>query len=404
MNVCLARQPIFDVKLNVIGYELLYRSSETSTSFDCSDPDMASSQMIMMGLDTGIKKLTENRLAFVNFTEKLLLSGVTTILPKNHLVVEILEDIVPGSEIIQACRNLKKLGYTLSLDDFVYNEESKAFLEVADIVKIDFLNRSLNDIKEDVHAITSSFKIKLLAEKVETREVFDQARDMGFEYFQGYFFSRPEIFGRKKMTPLRVNQLQLIRHAMDPLVDYRKLAAIIKNDAVLSYRILRLVNSAYYGLQYTVKNIRHALAILGIVNIKKYVTLLTLEHMSDEKPEELIRISLIRGRFLESLAPLAGMRKAQDDLFLMGLFSLIDVLSDTPMDEIIEKTSLPEKVAIPLLSGRGVYADLLNIIANYERGNWDAATEIADTYGLSTQEIFKIFVDSVEWASELLQR
>jgi c-di-GMP-related signal transduction protein len=404
MNVCLARQPIFDAKLKVIGYELLYRSNENSTVFDSDDPDQASSQMVMMGLDNDMKKLAENRLAFVNFTEKLLLSGIITILPKNHLVVEILEDVRPNSDILKACRNLKKQGYILSLDDYVYDENNKAFLEYADIVKIDFLDRDLNDIKKDVHLITSNYKVKLLAEKVETREVFEQAKEMGFVYFQGYFFSKPELFGKKKLTALRINQLQLIRHAMDPLVDYRKLAAIIKNDAVLSYRILRLVNSAYYGLQYTVKNIRHALAILGIVNIRKYVTLLTLEQMTDEKPEELIRISLIRGRFLESLAPFVGVRKYQEDLFLMGLFSLIDVLSDTPMNEVIEKTNLPEKVAIPLLTGKGTYADLLNIIVNYERGNWDEATAIADQYGLSSQELFKLFIDSVEWASELLQK
>ena len=144
---------------------------------------------------------------------------------------------------------------------------------------------------------------------------------MGFVYFQGYFFSKPQIVTGKKLMPLRVNQFKLIRSAMDPMVDYRKLASIIKNDTALSYRILRLVNSAYYGLKYQVKSLRHALAILGINNIKKYVTLLTIHQMTDEKPEELVRISLIRGRFLESLAPLLRMRKNKDDLFMLGLFS-----------------------------------------------------------------------------------
>ena len=267
MNICLARQPIFDTKLNVIGYELLYRSNENSTCYDGSDPDLASSEMIMTGLDTSIKMLTDNRLAFINFTESLLLNEAATILPKSHLVVEILEDISPDKDVISSCKKLKKQGYILSLDDFVYSDKKGPFLELVNIIKIDFLNRDINSIKSDVKKLSDYRNIRLLAEKVETREVFELAKSLGFVYFQGYFFSKPEIFSKKKLTPLKANQLQLIHHAMDPMVDYKKLASVIKNDTVLSYRVLRLVNSAYYGLQYNVKNIRHALAILGI---KKY--------------------------------------------------------------------------------------------------------------------------------------
>ncbi len=404
MNVCLARQPIFDTQLNVIGYELLYRSNENSTAYDGSDPDLASSEMILMGLDAGIKMLTDNRLAFINFTESLLLNEAATILPKKHLVVEILEDVSPDKNIINSCRKLKKQGYTLSLDDFVYSDVLAPFLELADIVKIDFLNRDISSIKQDVKILSKIPTIRLLAEKVETKEVFELAQNLGFVYFQGYFFSKPQIFGKKKMNPVKANQLQLIHHAMDPMVDYKKLAAIIKNDTVLSYRILRLVNSAYYGLQYPVKNIRHALAILGIKSIRKFVTLLTIEQMTDEKPEELIRMSLIRGRVLESLAPFVRMRKYKDDLFMLGLFSLIDVLSDTPMDEIIEKTNLPKDVAGALLTGSGKYADLLNIIVYYEHGNWSETTHISKNYGLSVSEIFKVYIPAIEWTNELLMK
>lgn len=401
MNVCLARQPIFDTKLKVIGYELLFRSNENSTAYDGSDPDVASTEIIIMGLDAGIKMLTDNRLAFINFTENLLLNEAATVLPKKHLVIEILEDVNPYEDVLISCKNLKIQGYTLALDDFVYTDKLAPFLDLVDIVKIDFLNRDINSIKEDVHILSKIPAIRLLAEKVETKEVFELAQSLGFVYFQGYFFSKPEIFGKKKMTPIRANQLQLIQHAMDPLVDYKKLASIIKKDTVLSYRILRLVNSAYYGMQYTVKNIRHALAILGIRNIRKFVTLLAIEQMTDEKPEELIKISLIRGRVLELLAPFVGLSKHKDDLFMLGLFSLIDILADTPMNEVIEKTNLPKKVAYALLAGDGTYADLLNIIISYERGNWAETTEMSQRYGLSTNEIFKAYIPAVEWSNEL---
>ncbi len=402
MNICLARQPIFDAKLNVIGYELLYRSNEGSTSYDGSDPDQASSEMIMMGLDASIKMLAEDRLAFINFTENLILNEAATILPKSNLVVEILESISPNEEVLRSCRKLKRQGYTLSLDDFIYSEESAAFLELADIVKIDFLNRDMKDIERDVEKIARFSHIHLLAEKVETREVFELAKGLNFVYFQGYFFSKPVLISRKKLTPVKANQLQLIHYAMDPLVDYKKLASIIANDAVLSYRILRLVNSAYYGLQYKVKNIRHALAILGIRNIRKYVALLTIDRMNDEKPEELIKISMVRGRVLEALAGLAGMRRSRDELFMLGLFSLIDVLSDSTMDEVLERINLPNRVSQALVTGEGKYADMLNIVMSYERGDWSLAAEIADRYKLSIDELFRIYVPAIEWANEIL--
>jgi EAL and modified HD-GYP domain-containing signal transduction protein len=388
----------------VIGYELLYRSNENSREYDGSDPDQASSEVIMTSLDASIKMLADNKLAFINFTENLLLSEAAAILPRSHLVIEILEDILPDKDVLSSCRKLAEQGYTLSLDDFVYSDMRAPFLELAHIIKIDFLNREIDSIKEDVKILSRYNKIKLLAEKVETREVFELAKSLGFVYFQGYFFSKPVIFSKKKLSPLKANQLQLIHYAMDPMVDYKKLAAVIKNDAVLSYRILRLVNSAYYGLQYNIKNIRHALAILGITNIRKYVTLLTIERMTDEKPEELIRISLIRGHVLEALASLTEMRKSKDDLFMLGLFSFIDVLSDTSMDEVIEIISLPQKVAHALRYGEGKYADMLNLIINFERGNWAQSAELARKFNLSLVELYKLYIPAVEWANQILMK
>lgn len=403
MSAFLARQPIFDVKLNVIGYELLYRSSEKSAAYDGSDPDKASMETIMHGLDDGIKTLTDNRLAFINFTETLLLNEAAIILPRSHLVVEILEGILPVKDVVKACRKLKKQGYMLSLDDFVFSEEYRPFLELVDIVKIDFLNRKEEEIKKDVKLLSEYGNIRLLAEKVETQEIFSVSKEMGFTLFQGYFFSKPVIMERKSIQPVQINQLQMMRCAMDPLVDYKKLAAIIKNDTVLSYRILRLVNSAYYGMKYNIKSIHHALAILGLNSIKKYVTLFAVNTMKEEKPEELMRISLIRGHFLESLAPIIRNKKAKEDLFLLGLFSLIDVMSDTPMEEIVEKTKMPEKVAQALTTGSGKYAELLSIIKNYEKGNWADAIDTASENNISPKELYKLYMEAVLWAADILR-
>ena len=409
MSTCLARQPIFDTNLNVYGYELLFRSSEASKSYDGTDPDQASSETIMLSLDIGARRLTGNRMAFINFTENLLLNEVATILPRNFLVVEILETVNPSEEVLEACKKLKKQGYLLSVDDYEYSESNLELLELADIVKIDFLKytntetlkKEVEKIKARLHKIGRLSKTRLLAEKVESQEAYAMAKEIGFSYFQGYFFSKPEIFSKKTIYPMRVNQLRLVREAMDPMVDYKRLAETIGNDPILSYRILRLVNSAYYGLRYRLSSIKHALAVLGIENIKKYVTLLTIEQMTDDKPDELCRMSLIRGHFLESLAPLVGMRKAKNDLFLLGLFSLMDIMTGVTMQEVVELTQLSENIAVPLLTGKGKKADMLNLIVSYEQGSFDNTGEMAMKYGLSLQVILELYLDAVEWSDEL---
>ena len=409
MSTCLARQPIFDTNLNVYGYELLFRSSEASKSYDGKDPDQASSETIMLSLDIGARRLTGNRMAFINFTENLLLNEVATILPRNFLVVEILETVNPSEEVLEACKKLKKQGYLLSVDDYEYSESNLELLELADIVKIDFLKytntetlkKEVEKIKARLHKIGRLSKTRLLAEKVESQEAYAMAKEIGFSYFQGYFFSKPEIFSKKTIYPMRVNQLRLVREAMDPMVDYKRLAETIGNDPILSYRILRLVNSAYYGLRYRLSSIKHALAVLGIENIKKYVTLLTIEQMTDDKPDELCRMSLIRGHFLESLAPLVGMRKAKNDLFLLGLFSLMDIMTGVTMQEVVELTQLSENIAVPLLTGKGKKADMLNLIVSYEQGSFDNTGEMAMKYGLSLQVILELYLEAVEWSDEL---
>lgn len=409
MSTCLARQPIFDTNLNVYGYELLYRSSETSKSYDAADPDQASSETIMLSLDIGARRLTGNKMAFINFTENLLMNEVATILPRNFLVVEILETVSTSDEVLNACRRLKKQGYLLSVDDYEYSEATAGLLELADIVKIDFLKyesaaalkKEVEQIRERLHKIGRSTKTRLLAEKVETKDDYLLARELGFSYFQGYFFSKPEIFGKKTIYPMRVTQLRLVRDAMDPMVDYKRLAETISNDPILSYRILRLVNSAYYGLRYRLSSIKHALAVLGIENIKKYVTLLTIEQMTDDKPDELCRMSLIRGHFLESIAPLVGLRKAKNDLFLLGLFSLMDIMTGFSMQEVVELTQLSESIAIPLLTGTGKKSDMLKLILSYEQGHFEQTAEMASKYGLSIQIILQLYLDAVEWSDEL---
>lgn len=403
MPSCVARQPIFNEKLQIYGYELLYRNTEKSVVFDGIDADMASSETIMNSFhDMGVERVTNGRRAFINFTEKLLLDDVATILPRKILVIELLEDILPTPEVLQACNSLRSKGYTIALDDFRVQPQYFPLLEVADIVKIDFMDTAPSIIAAFARSMENK-SVTLLAEKIETYEDFDFAKSVGFSLFQGFFFSKPVIVQTDvKLSPLRLNCLRLIRLAFDPNVDFTKVSKIIKQDVALSYRLLRVVNSAYFGLRYSVNNIRQALAILGMDEVKKWITLISMAEITEDKPSELITMSLIRARLLETLGPSVGLTKYADDLFMLGLMSLMDAITDMPFEEVAKLTQISDEIFEAITSKKGKYGDLLTMVTLYERCEWDSAFELAEQYKISQDELTEKYLQAVEWSDILM--
>ncbi len=402
MNSFIARQPIFDIRQHVYAYELLYRANSTTNAFNPEvDQNRASSEiMIESFLGMGLEKLTGSCRAFINFTESLLTQNVATLFPREQLVIELLETISPTDEIIESCRYLKEKGYTLALDDFVFSPEFLPLMDLADIIKIDFLASSIDEIKAIMRNVNRN-KTKLLAEKIETQEMFDIAKNMGFSYFQGYFFSKPVILSDKKLEPLKLNYLRLIRYVHQPNMDFPKVAKAIRTDMVLTYKLLRLVNSAYFGMRNEIKDIQHALAILGTRETKKWVTLITMMGIHDGKPEETIRMSMVRGRFLEVMGADIDLGVKGEALYTTGLFSLIDVITEQPKEQVIEQLNLPKPIKSALLNGVGDLARALDIIANYERGKWDEAMKFAYPFGITSDDIIRYYFDSLSWCNNM---
>lgn len=400
MASCVARQPIFHTDMSIYGYELLYRNTERSVSYDSIDGDFASSQTIMNSFhEIGVERVTNGKRAFINFTEKLLLDDVASILPNKILVVELLENILPTPEVIAECKKLRSDGYKIALDDFRLDPEYRPLVEVADIIKIDFIETSRSKMEEFVYSLRDS-DIVLLAEKIETYEEFEFAKNLGFKLFQGYFFSKPMLVSSSvTMTPLRVNCLQLIRLASDPNMNFTKIAAVLKRDVTLTYRLLRVVNSAYFGMRYTVKNIKQALAILGMKEVYKWVTLISLSEISSDKPDELIILSLIRARFLELLAPNVGASKHAEDLFMLGLMSLMDAITDTSFDELEKLTQISPEIIAAITTKEGKYGELLSMIIQYELSEWDTAFELAAKYDIGEVELIETYLTAVDWAN-----
>lgn len=401
MQSFIARQPIFDIKQNVYAYELLFRSG-LENYFHHADPDEATSRVISDALMLfGQDHITEGKRAFINFTRELLLNDFAAMLPPEWVVIEILETVEPDPEVVAACRRLKKMGYTLALDDFVYEPKFQPLVDLADVIKIDFM---AVDQKER-RAMVDRFRplgLELLAEKVETIEEFQEAVDLGYRYLQGYFFAKPHIVSGRDMPRFKAAYLRLLQEIHRPGLSFDDLAGIIQSDVSLSYKLLRYINSAFFGLPSQIHSIKQALVLLGQDNVKKWASLLALAGMGEDKPDELVVSSLIRARFCESLADRLGLADRASDLFLLGLFSQMDAFMDRPLGEVVAGIPLPEDVKTALTTCQGGLASLPKLIGAYERGDWDALSGFIREAKLPEDLIPGIYVESIGWSNQAL--
>lgn len=401
-DVHVARQPIFDTKFNVFAYELLFRSKFIDI-YDGIDGDQATHDVIANTfLLIGIETLTNCKRAFINFTANSLRNNIPAMLPKDLVAVEILENVIPDEEIINACKELKAKGYLLVLDDFVFTPEYIPLIELADIIKVDFRLTPPQERQQLIQKLRG-YPIKFLAEKVETHEEFQDALRMGYSYFQGYFFCKPLVISGKKIPSYKVNHLHILQEINRPELEFNQIEGIIKRDVSLSYQLLKFINSPIFGLRNTITSLRQALTLLGQKELTKWVSLIALKGIANDKPGELILASLIRARFAESLAMGKMTKKQVPNAFLMGMFSHIDVLLDCPMKEILDGIYLDEEVKSALLEEQDNQFSLLyKLIQSYEQGNWELYSRYVKDMGLDEHQVLKSYRESLVWAHELV--
>lgn len=402
MDVFLARQPIFDRRQNVNAYEILYRSG-IENSYSAIDGDKASKEVIYNTFQIfGIENLTNGKPVFINFTENLINEETATLFSKNHLVVEILETVTPSKKVIENSRALKKRGYRLALDDFIYKPEYEELIELADIIKVDFM---LTD-KEELNRLSQDIKSRnktLLAEKVETREEFEYAKELGFTLFQGYFFSKPEIVISKKIHPIKTTCLQLVSEANKAEINFKKVSEIISMDLSMTYNLLKMVNSAAFGFKYEIKSVRQGVVALGEREIKKWIYLVIINTIGSDEPEELTRLSLIRARFIELIAKNTRYHVQSEELFLLGLLSLLDVILKRPMNEVLVELNAAYSTKNALIHRSGEYGTIYEMILCYERGEWDKVVEYSNTLRIDFNMVSKAYMDSLVWYNQLLK-
>lgn len=361
------------------------------------DGETATTSLLSSSFFTvGIEQISGGKIVFINFTEELLLSGTPAMFPAKKIMVEILEDVNPTQEVIAACKEIVDEGYDLALDDFVFSEEWRPLVDVAKIIKIDFMLTSMDEIKKIV-ATVKPYNCQLLAEKIETHEEFQQALDMGFVYFQGYFFAKPEILKNKDIPSSQLILLQLLTEINRAEFDIDNLERLINQDVSISFKLLKYLNSAFFYRLTPISSIRQAIAFLGERGVRQFVSLITTSKLAESKPSELIRTSIIRARMSELIAENIG-KKNSSDYFMMGLFSLIDAMLDNSMEYLMEQLPLTESVKNALCKKQGGMYSFLHAIEVYEAGDWTEFEHIIPSIGVDPNKLPAFYLDAVGWA------
>lgn len=395
-NIFVARQAIFDAELNVYAYELLFRSGNTGTA-DVTDGNAASSQvMINAFLDIGIEAITNNHICFINLTRDFIVGQLPLPLPPETVVLEILEDIEVDEELLNALKIFAKQGYTIALDDYVFTADKNPLFDIIDIIKIDFLECDKDRLASEVQRL-KKHNVKLLAEKVETQEEFELCKALGFDYYQGYFISKPKVLSGQSLKPNRISLMKILATMQNPACDINELEELISQDVSISYKILRIINSALYNLQRKIESIRQAIVLLGLQTIREWLTVVMLTNI-DDKPPELMFQCLQRAHMLQSLSEAAGMNK--DTGFTVGLFSSLDAIMDQPMDKVLNELPLSEEITLALLKREGKLGELLDIVLHYERGEWQNIN--TDTF--MADDLRKYYLESLSWATVLVNQ
>jgi len=402
--IFVARQPIFDAKEKVWAYELLFRSSGQAKTADVAEDDLATASVIADGFALAFSGMDKSRKAFINFPQRLLLDDTVYALPREICVVEVLETITPTPEMIASLKNIKKHGYILALDDYVGQPGYEEVLRLADIVKVDVLGMEPERLRQ-VSASLGKYGCRLLAEKVEDRATYELTKQLGFSLFQGFFFSRPETMtGSKVPTPV-LAKMRLLRALAGEDFDVRELGRIISTDPSVSYRLLNFINSAAFSLRANIQSIGQALTLLGRQQIKQwFLAVIISDFDSSAKVQEAAYSSLQRARYLENMGKLY--KSAQfpaETLFLLGLFSKLDVLLAQPMDKLLQNIPLDKNVEAALLSKPSPYWSWLSLVEDIEIGNWEDVFQFLDGRELDQQSSASNYAEAITWTQTLLR-
>ena len=399
----LGRQPILDRTQQIVGFELLFRSAESLHCANILDLQAASASVIVNALsEFGFQDVLGRHRGFFNVTHEMLMSDALELLPKDRVVIELLETIIAAEDVAERCRTLKALGFTLALDDHVYSPSFHAIYQLVDIVKVDVLEVPAAALPEMVGKLRA-WPLTLLAEKVESAEQYALCSGLGFDLFQGYYFARPVVLRQNKVDVVKIAMLQLMKQVMAE-TELAEIEETFKQNPGLTYNLLRLVNSVAIGLRVRIKTLRHALMVLGLEQLKRWITLALYACNDNGVQSPLLEMAAMRGKLMELLVgslPANGGKEHADRAFMAGILSLIDVLFEVPMDELVGKLNLVDDVRSALLDRSGALGRLLVLAENLERADFAGVNEQLDHCGISFDQLLSAQLETIAWSDSL---
>jgi EAL and modified HD-GYP domain-containing signal transduction protein len=392
-----ARQPILDRQGRVHGYELLFRGGP-EPAFR-GDGEMATRTVIDNTVMFGLDALTGSLPAFLNCTAEALASPSIRVLPSAMTVLEILETVEPTSDLIASCRSLKEAGFRLALDDFVWRPDLEPLIELADYIKVDFLLTGPAARKELLQRLKGR-SICLLAEKIETQEEFRQACNEGFKLFQGFYFCRPVLLKNRKVPANHLFQIEILQMLNRDPVDIRQLSRLVKRDASLTHRLLRLVNSPICAMRQEVSSIESALLVVGEDTFRRIATLAISSEISSGQPAEILRMALVRARFCELAAVLCALDPSEQ--YLAGLLSLFPAMLRVSLEDLVPSLPVRAEIRLALLGSANPEGCLLQWLERHERGEWQACDAIMLANRLSPKHVMRCYAEALVWAETAL--
>ena len=396
----IGRQPIMDVKQQIIGYELFFRHSADAENAVFEDEFKAYSSVLMNtigGID--MQWLLGDKLAFINVNEAMLKSEFLELMPPKRTVLEILRGVTASDDVVARCQDLRNQGFMLALDNPQLNADSQPLLQCADYIKIDIQSIELAEAAKIFNQFNTS-SVKMIAEKVETDQQFEDYKKIGFRLFQGFHFARPETFTAKVINASFDSVLNILNKVSQD-AENSEIEAGFKRDAALSFKLLRYINSVGFGLSCEIQSINHALTILGRKQLYRWLTLLMVTAGDNSTPPALMKTSITRGRLTELLGEGYFEKHDRDNLFIIGVFSLLDAILKMPMEKVLEKIQLPDTVMEALLTRKGIYGPFLQLTEACEDANSEKILELAELLQFDANKVNECHISALAWVETL---
>lgn len=401
MDIFIARQGIYNADEEVVAYELLYRNSLKNNFNESIEDEIATYKVIENISSFGLDILTDEKKAFINFPEELINKNIATLLPKEKVVIEILENVNPTKEVLDNLSELKNKGYEIALDDVENEIDIIKFAKVIDVVKVDFVLSNYNS-RKNMAKICKKLNIKMLAEKIETIEELEEAKSLGFEFFQGFYFSKPSILLGKdiaiKNTSIFTILVELVRENFD--IDH--VENIMKTDVALTYKFFKFINSSYFNFFNEISSIKQAIMLIGRQELRKWLSILSVVEMTSSKNDEYAKNTVIRARFSEEIALIVAPSESES-AFMVGLFSNLHIMVEKDINYVVDTLPVTSKIKEALLGKDNILRNILDLVLAYEQVEEEKIRILASKLNIKEGLLWNIYSNCLNWSKKIIE-